>query len=161
MTNTQYYSHTCYVWHSVYQLLISNTLKIMMCAGLPQQQNQLSYTVLKAIYISLTLLHHRTKHIKKHKVINIEKKGSHAIDSSQIMHFKNQALYEIRLVGFFSPAEQLICPPKIQKNREPSQTNFPKGAMHFTNNKLYQFTGNQCVLILVTNKFTTHFIYHM
>ena len=71
-------------------------------------------------YISLTLLHHRTKHIKKHKVINIEKKGSDAIDSSQIMHFKNQALYEIRLVGFFSPAEQLICPPKIQKNREPS-----------------------------------------
>ena len=27
-------------------------------------------------------------------MINIEKKGSHAIDSSQIMHFKNQALYE-------------------------------------------------------------------
>ena len=44
-----------------------------MCAGLPKQQNQLSYTVLKATYISLTLLHHRTKHIKKHKVI-IEKK---------------------------------------------------------------------------------------
>ena len=133
MTNTQYYSHTCYVWHSVYQLLISNTLKIMMCAGLPQQQNQLSYTVLKAIYISLTLLHHRTKHIKKHKVINIEKKGPMQQTQVKLCILRIKRFMK-RLVGFFSPVEQLICPPKIQKTREPSQTNFPKGAISLTIN---------------------------
>lgn len=148
MTNTQYYSHTCYVWHSVYQLLISNTLKIMMCAGLPQQQNQLSYTVLKAIYISLTLLHHRTKHIKKHKVIIEKKKGpmQQTHDKLCLLRIK---WFMKGYLGFFSRTTNItairpfleiimlswtefLSPPKIRKNLEPSQTNCPQGAISLT-----------------------------
>ena len=148
MTNTQYYSHTCYVWHSVYQLLISNT-KIMMCAGLPQQQNQLSYIVLKAIYISLTLLHHRTNHIKKHKVIIKKKKKGPIQQTHDKLCLLRIKWFMKGYLGFFSRTTNIrairpfleiimlswtefLSPPKIQKNREPSQTNCPQGAISLT-----------------------------